>query len=57
MTRQQNWQSRKLAEGKCRQCGRRPRVNKSHCERCRKRHNLLVDKRRALALESSIGPA
>lgn len=34
MSRQLKWQRRMKAEGRCRQCGRRPLATKTRCRRC-----------------------
>jgi len=46
MNRQQKWQANKLAEGRCRECGK-PRVNSDwHCPEClvkKREHERLIN--------------
>lgn len=42
MSRQYDWQLRKLAEGKCRQCGKRKLVTTLRCDPCRKIYNAYM---------------
>lgn len=38
MSRQLKWQRRMKAQGRCRQCGRRPLATKTRCKHCATKH-------------------
>lgn len=49
MSRQSEWQAKRLAEGKCRQCGNRLDGRNVRCKKCRRKDKMSVDKRRQVA--------
>ena len=48
---QRRWQKRKQEAGMCVGCGRRPRVNRSHCEACREKNRAAQARYRREILE------
>lgn len=48
-TRQRRWQIKKVAEGRCRQCGVERDGNHTQlCELCRKKYNINQNKRNGI---------
>ena len=56
MSRQLEWQQRMLADGKCRQCGKKPLLTKHYCLECtttiRQRQRTEYRRKHGLSLDS-----